>query len=549
MEKMISVPEWETISMGAFNQSELYRHFLFLGETGSGKTSSGLKPLCNMAFSPESSAYDPLSAALVVDPKGELGCHLEGILRKGRGERLVRLNKGLERKVLWLFEDMQIEGRDSTSVINDMLSFSESYHNQKHSTHDAFWIEGASRLLASLVAIDLTLFRNGNRKGVENIKRFWLGFYALLNALKDQREEVALHREVVSGRVSHRLDGLKDQKLEVVLLELLNNRRIPELALASLLKADGIGREDGLGYQRGNYLHHLYAFFSASSYYAGGLCSEKLKVYKIKLKITFGEEPYNLFWALFIAYMESFVLDDKKAFSRVEVNYFQQFTFMATSTYSSFQAVFNSFLHELVDPEFVAAVSVNPFEPPQDMLSIKKSIDAGRIVVYEPGVSSPVTSCIGKVMKAAFFRMLLDKERLNNPEVRPFFYICDEFQRFITHDPESGEQSFLDRCRAYRVCCALATQSVGSLRYAFPGERGDHSIQILLTNTGTKYFFRTTDPDTASQLTWLFPESAVAGKPHVVRVRPPTTLAPGECYYVRAGGSVGRGQIVIDRGI
>ncbi len=156
-----------------------------------------------------------------------------------------------------------------------------------------------------------------------------------------------------------------------------------------------------------------------------------------------------------------------------------------------------------------------------------------------------VSACVGKVLKSCFFKKLIVPERLNNITTRPFFYICDEFQRFITHDEESGEQSFLDRCRAYRVCCALATQSLASLRYAFPHEKGSQAINILITNTGTKLFFRTTDSSTADTLLNLIPEPHRQDRPHVVRVRPPSTLQPGECYYVLVNGTSGRGQVMV----
>lgn len=132
---------------------------------------------------------------------------------------------------------------------------------------------------------------------------------------------------------------------------------------------------------------------------------------------------------------------------------------------------------------------------------------------------------------------------MNNDAVRPFFYICDEFQRFITHDEDSGEQSFLDRCRAYRVCCGLATQSIASLRYSLPSKAGEHAIDVILINTGTKPFFRTTDNDTANSLSGLISAPPQPNKQHVVRVRPLSTLKPGECYYLLVNGKAGRGQI------
>jgi hypothetical protein len=99
----------------------------------------------------------------------------------------------------------------------------------------------------------------------------------------------------------------------------------------------------------------------------------------------------------------------------------------------------------------------------------------------------------------------------------------------------------------YRVCCALATQSLASLRYAFPHEKGSQAINILITNTGTKLFFRTTDSSTADTLLNLIPEPHRQDRPHVVRVLPPSTLQPGECYYVLVNGTSGRGQVMVGK--
>ena len=115
-----------------------------------------------------------------------------------------------------------------------------------------------------------------------------------------------------------------------------------------------------------------------------------------------------------------------------------------------------------------------------------------------------------------------------------------EFQRFISADPSSGEQSFLDRCRAFRVICVLSTQGLSSLSYALKTSSRtrapEDAINVLLTNTGNKFFFRNTDDIIQSRLIGLIPEPSVEGKPHLIRVRPASTLGVGEAYY----GSVRR---------
>ena len=65
----IAVPEWKTLWPGGrVDMQYLRRHMLVLGETGSGKTASGVMPLVNGVLSPQSG----LGCALIIDPKREL---------------------------------------------------------------------------------------------------------------------------------------------------------------------------------------------------------------------------------------------------------------------------------------------------------------------------------------------------------------------------------------------------------------------------------------------------------------------------------------------
>jgi type IV secretory pathway TraG/TraD family ATPase VirD4 len=117
---------------------------------------------------------------------------------------------------------------------------------------------------------------------------------------------------------------------------------------------------------------------------------------------------------------------------------------------------------------------------------------------------------LGRLIKTKFFQAT--RRRGEENLLRPVAYVCDEFHRFITGDPDSGEQSFLDCCRAYRGICVLATQSVASIRKAV-SDSGDRllemnvfdCISIILSNTGTKLFFRNTDRDTQERLKALIP--------------------------------------------
>ena len=171
-----------------------------------------------------------------------------------------------------------------------------------------------------------------------------------------------------------------------------------------------------------------------------------------------------------------------------------------------------------------------------------------RVFVLQPELQG--SDFIGRALKALFFESVLrDERRQKAGHDEPLVaYVADEFHRFITADRVHGEQSFLDTCRSFGVFCVLATQSTASMTHALLEiEANDlkvnSAIAIILNNTGTKLFFRTTDVATKQRLGLLAPVSTRPGLQSVVDVRPPTTLAPGECYAMAVDGRFARAQL------
>ena len=174
--------------------------------------------------------------------------------------------------------------------------------------------------------------------------------------------------------------------------------------------------------------------------------------------------------------------------------------------------------------------------------------DRGRRVwVVQPKLAGERGILLAKAVKAAFFEAVLGNEDRANGRSKPLVgYIADEFHRFVTSGDTHGEQSFLDTCRSFGAFCALASQSIASIRHALAvmggsGEQNDAAVSILLNNVGTKLFFRTTDEGTIQRIRTLCPWQP--GRPRVVDVRPPSTLAPGECYAALPDGRFERRQL------
>ena len=171
----------------------------------------------------------------------------------------------------------------------------------------------------------------------------------------------------------------------------------------------------------------------------------------------------------------------------------------------------------------------------------------GHFYVFQPARDG-LDNLIAVALKAMFFEAVLaDPHRLRgDPSLPIVAYAADEFQRYITSDRIHGEQGFFDTARSFRGACIVACQSVASLEHALAhggggARRDEAALSMLWTNTSTKLVFRTTDPNTAKRLEALCPQRR--GYTHVVRARPPATLAPGECYAALPDGRFERRQL------
>ena len=172
----------------------------------------------------------------------------------------------------------------------------------------------------------------------------------------------------------------------------------------------------------------------------------------------------------------------------------------------------------------------------------------GRLVLFQPARDGQ-DAMVAMALKALFFEAVLsDPDRARGGKDLPLVgYVADEFQRFVTSDRVHGEQSFLDTCRSFGATCVLACQSVSGIEHALTHGTGDPkrnatAVSMLWANTATKLLFRSTDVETARRLADLAPRHS--GTVNVVRVRPLSTLAPGECYALLADGAFERRQLV-----
>ena len=168
------------------------------------------------------------------------------------------------------------------------------------------------------------------------------------------------------------------------------------------------------------------------------------------------------------------------------------------------------------------------------------------VLVHQPDGQGALAA---RALKAAFFEAVLDSPaRREGGQGMPLAAsVADEFHRFATASARHGEQSFLDTCRSFGCACVLACQGVSSIRHALAesgaGDTGWHAVEVLLTNTATKLFFRTSEGASLDRIDRLSP-LAFNGM-GLSRMRPPAEMAPGECYAALADGRFERRQLDI----
>jgi hypothetical protein len=206
---------------------------------------------------------------------------------------------------------------------------------------------------------------------------------------------------------------------------------------------------------------------------------------------------------------------------------FRQFTYACQNS--------DPLINALSNPDIANFVDLDPLpDVRRAHTDIAQLVEEGKVILFCPEARDG-HRLAGKALKAKFFEAVFARENM----ARPVAYVCDEAQRFITQDAESGEQNFLDRCRAYRAICVLASQSLASIEHELGSDNAAcTALDIISANTPTKFVMRTTDTRTIDWLRTILPSPDTEG-PHVVDVRRPSQLRVGEAYSVFADGAWG----------
>lgn len=234
------------------------------------------------------------------------------------------------------------------------------------------------------------------------------------------------------------------------------------------------------------------------------------------------------------------------------------------------RGVFTSILAQVIEPlahPLSRLIATYPVTwTPESWLSEGRILLVRLPFVTEPGPSNYVA----RFIKLSLQRLVLSRRR---PDLagcdRPCYFVFDEAHRFITSDQDTGDQYFVDRCRAMNTGCIYATQSVSALQSLLV----ESQLETFLANINSRVFGRTLDRPTAElaatllgDVDWLtdyrgsrlmlspdpdpdvppqstFPAHAAGDR----RVSPAdlAQLATGE-FYVMEGGKTYRWEATLD---
>ena len=499
----LTVTQWRALypPHGTVPRALLTRHTLVLGETGSGKSASAVLPVCAaMAQAPPGR----VGAALVIDPKREAGVVLEA-LAPGRLRHITAQGTVLNLMAgpAWSLEADLAAGRwlgAATRVllrVHSLLPATPARVLVEHTVGDgnqAFFDREGVELLRAVLAFVLML-TGGQAPAPES--------WAAGEVAAWVRALVARARGEVGGR------GANVLALAAWALTGPLTAPVPDDHTVTVPAEAGPPP-------------HGWLFARAARY----------------ARAVWGRTPGEGRDVL------DRVVEYWEPMSRIERQYAGVLATARTACGALADATLARRLYFGCEPGYAAARAAG------EVLDFARAVSregGGPLVLYQPALHGP-DELVARALKAAFFEAVLhDPDRAQGCEDLPLVgYVADEFHRFVTSDRVHGEQSFLDTCRSFGAFCVLACQSVAGIEHALAAGAGSNTrneaaVSMLMTNTATKLVFRSTDPKTLQPLHEWCPHHP--GLDAVTRVRPPTTLAPGECYALLPDGRFERRRL------
>ena len=657
----LDIPEWAPLYRGGrVPRAGLCRHTLVLGETGSGKTLSGVLPVVGAVMAPENRT---VGCALIIDPKREIQPYVKQLRHDDVTVHDIDVEAGKKRPILNLMagetlsvEDDMEHGRfleAARKILIRSASLSPTSPAKvlaglPGNRHDGYWESEGSRLAMTITALALliiryrrTIYGDVNTKGLvlladEVVQGMLLEagaaagvvdrYDSVVSMVKDTREQIdvatdrfvyenkrikaALERvDAKAGQTKEEadpgtiLDDTEAEQLEAsvqryhdALLD-ITRQFVEALSESDLYKTSQTYRRDVKPY-----LDRVRAALSSkpgeesvakvTKHNRTVLRNTMKEVHRATVRVLPDENirPAPNVLALANRLMTMWFGISKKGepqlaehivgllkqhirggdaeeiYRQVEQSWAPIAKVRDSATYLCIMGFARTALVPYADatPAHTLYFGCEPFYRsvakygraealPVDFSSAVEAETARTVYVFQPRLDGN-EALIARALKATWFEAILSSRKRSRAGHRmPLAaYIADEFHRFITSDKVHGEQSFLDTCRSFGVCCVLACQSVSSMEHAL--EEGGESwqknrtaLEILLNNTANKLFFRSTDLALQVFLDRLCPPAPGFGP--LTHVRPPSTLQPGECYASLSDGRFERRQLLPFRAV
>ena len=499
----ITIPEWAALYPdGRVPRSDLCRHVLILGETGSGKTASGILPVVSALLDER----NPVGVALVIDPKDEIGRSI-ATMRGGGPSVVHEIDFGHD--TLNLAAGGHSVGRELAAgnvmtAANALLRRAASLDRANpartlsglvSNRNDPYWDTEGARLAETVLAFALLVYRHPT-------ELFDWPKNSLLVRLH-MRDDIACKSLIALGERA----GLVRRVGEY------GARCLDEPAPGPSALALAKDALQGL-------------FNGGKSFHAGAIA----KVLREDPAFRSGEVPQLL----------GKITSWWEPLSEVERQY-QGLLGTAGMCFSAFSDPV---------PSRVLRFGCEPGDAPATIDfrdDVEREVGEGRTIHVVRAGLSRTDALVARAIKAAYFGAVLESPRRaerGGSDMPLAAYVADEFHRFVTGDEAHGEQSYIDTCRSFGGCCVLATQSVSSLRYALHeagASESDSATALLIANTATKLTFRSTEAGAQELVERLCPDRAA--RIPVVKIRPPVTLRPGECYAALADGRFERRRL------
>ena len=590
------VPEWQALfPQGRIDRAALCRHTLLLGESGSGKTVSGIRPIVNALFD----ADNRVGCALVIDPKRDIEPLLPALSTDGTAVRTldVRADGGT-----WILNLMAGAHSIADDLEHDRVLTAakkilvraaslvpkhpaKSLTGAPNRSYDPYWEKEGARMAQAALAITLLVLHRRDRLfgpqmavrlgGPESRARVTLAEFARRaglvvpdNEIERIAEETRAALEGDDGTPPEVLrtqfaravrnsllygtavdcfrsdfDALRAACAEPALPEAFDRatRELLEQVVLASCRTPSAPTREARPLERTNVLA------------LAGIAAE--------LMFTWPGEEHGLSRPSLAATPVTELLQGLVGGQELDElgSWIKSWQAIASgdgyrSHYNSLQGHVGSCFRDFADPTPGATLffGCEPFCRlvedgtywDAEVVDFAKDVDDedGRhVYVMHPELGGGPDTLIARALKASYFEAVLnsEKRRARGGDMPLAAYVSDEFHRFVTGDRAHGEQNFVDTCRSFGAFCMFACQSVASLQHALAQDSDDWesnraAVSMLLTNTASKFFFRSTDPETRRYVDELS-SGAAAGR-SVTAVRPLSTLKPGECYAVTADG-------------